>query len=158
MSWDVTLIDDRGHVELEQNYTHNVNGMIAAALRASGVSLDVQPDTKAAALRQRRIDDGAKCGRVGPDHQPGSGLDGLVWTECSMTCCPLSWYEVLDGCSGPMGAELLDAAIRELEAHPALYRAMDPPNGWGSYDRLLPVLRGMRDAVPEWPTVWEASG
>lgn len=32
MSWDVDLIDDRGHYEAEWNYTHNINGMIAAAL------------------------------------------------------------------------------------------------------------------------------
>jgi hypothetical protein len=32
MSWDVELIDDRGHIEAEWNYTHNTNRMIAAAL------------------------------------------------------------------------------------------------------------------------------
>lgn len=31
MSWDATLIDDRGHVDGDWNYTHNCNGMIAAA-------------------------------------------------------------------------------------------------------------------------------
>ena len=31
MSWDVSLIDDRGHYEGDWNCTHNVNGMIAAA-------------------------------------------------------------------------------------------------------------------------------
>ena len=32
MSWDARLIDDRGHVEGDWNYTHNTNAMIAAAL------------------------------------------------------------------------------------------------------------------------------
>ena len=35
MSWDAELIDDRGHVEGSFNYTHNTNGMIAAAYEAA---------------------------------------------------------------------------------------------------------------------------
>ncbi len=34
MSWDVDLIDDRGHTEGDWNYTHNTNDMIAAAYEA----------------------------------------------------------------------------------------------------------------------------
>lgn len=37
MSWDADLYDDRGHLEHEANYTHNTNGMIAAALEAIGM-------------------------------------------------------------------------------------------------------------------------
>lgn len=36
MSWDAYLEDDRGHIELDQNYTHNTNNMIAAALVVTG--------------------------------------------------------------------------------------------------------------------------
>lgn len=36
MGWDATLRDDRGHVEGDWGYTHNVNRMIAAALEAAG--------------------------------------------------------------------------------------------------------------------------
>jgi hypothetical protein len=32
MSWDATLIDDRGHIEIDVNYTHNCNGMANAVL------------------------------------------------------------------------------------------------------------------------------
>lgn len=32
MSWDATLVDDRGHVEGDWNYTHNCNGMANAAI------------------------------------------------------------------------------------------------------------------------------
>lgn len=35
---------------------------------------------------------------------------------------------------------VLQAAITELEANPEKYRAMDSPNGWGVYDRLVPAL------------------
>lgn len=35
MSWVAYLWDDRGHLELESGYTHNCNGMIAAAYEAA---------------------------------------------------------------------------------------------------------------------------
>ena len=31
MSWDAFLIDDRGHVEGDWNYTHNINKMVHEA-------------------------------------------------------------------------------------------------------------------------------
>lgn len=34
----------------------------------------------------------------------------------------------------------LRAAIELLKADPDRFRAMDPPNGWGSYDSLVPAL------------------
>jgi hypothetical protein len=34
VSWDAKLVDDRGHVEGDWNYTHNTNGMANAALDA----------------------------------------------------------------------------------------------------------------------------
>jgi hypothetical protein len=69
-----------------------------------------------------------------------------------------SWWQQLDGLSGPEGAALLNRIITGLEADPDRFRAMNPPNGWGDYDTFLKVLREMRDAVPEWPTQWSASG
>jgi len=36
MSWDAVLYDDRGHIEGDWNFTHNLNGAIAAALKAAG--------------------------------------------------------------------------------------------------------------------------
>lgn len=33
-----------------------------------------------------------------------------------------------------------------MEADPAAYRAMNPPNGWGDSDGALDVLRQFRDA------------
>lgn len=62
-----------------------------------------------------------------------------------------------EGLPGPVGALRLDVIIKELEANPAKYEAMNPPNGWGSYETVLPVLREMRDGVPESPTTWHAS-
>lgn len=45
-----------------------------------------------------------------------------------------------------------------LEADPEQYRAMNPENGWGSYDSLLGVLREMRDrSTTEVPMTWRCS-
>jgi hypothetical protein len=104
------------------NYTHNTNGMIAAAYEA--VSGEQTPE----------------CG--GP-------LGKVIGA---------AWWDKLDGASGQDGRTYLEQIIKGLEAEPERFRSMDPDNGWGSYDTLLPVLREMRDAVPPEPTVWRVSG
>lgn len=124
MSWDATLVDDRGHVEGDWNYTHNCNGMIAAAL----------------------TDLGCVNGHAVPDNHP-------IWKAIGAP-----WWHRIDGAPGPVGAEFLHALVGQLESDPMKYEAMNPENGWGSYDTLLTVLREMRDAVPEWPTKWSISG
>ncbi len=69
-----------------------------------------------------------------------------------------SWWKLLDGMSGPLGAAMLDRIIKRLEADPQRFRAMNPANGWGDYDSFLKTLTEMRNAVPEWPTKWEVYG
>lgn len=64
------------------------------------------------------------------------------------------WCWGLDGRQGPAGAAYLHGILRQLEADPARYEAMNPANGWGDYATLVAVLTEMRDSVPEWPTVW----
>lgn len=39
----------------------------------------------------------------------------------------------------------LEGAIAEMEANPAKYEAMDSPNGWGTYEHLMPRLRVLAD-------------
>ena len=68
------------------------------------------------------------------------------------------WLDRLDGKPGPEGAAFLNDLISRLEADPARFEDMNPPNGWGSYAGLLLLLREMRDRVPECPTTWWASG
>lgn len=70
----------------------------------------------------------------------------------------VSWWKQLDGKDGADGAALLDKIIKGLEADPEKFEAMNPPNGWGSYDSFLEILRDMRDSVPEWHTRWEVHG
>jgi hypothetical protein len=122
MSWDATLVDDRGHTEVDVNYTHNTNGMIAEALRTAGRG-------------ETPMCDGPLGQAIGP-----------------------AWWRTLDGMTGLDGRDFLAAIVAELEREPAKYEAMNPENGWGSYETLLPVLRKMRDAVPDWPTTWKVWG
>ena len=39
---------------------------------------------------------------------------------------------------------LLDKAIAEMETNPEPYRALNPDNGWGSYETCLEFLRNLR--------------
>jgi hypothetical protein len=88
-------------------------------------------------------------------------IDGTVVEECDGPLGPAigpAWWRRLDGMAGPDGAAFLDRVLRGLEADPEKFRAMNPDNGWGDYDSLVKTLAEMRNAVPEWPTQWSASG
>lgn len=57
-----------------------------------------------------------------------------------------AWWDRLNGLTGREGAALLALITDALEADPERYRAMNPENGWGSYDSLLSILREMQAA------------
>lgn len=46
---------------------------------------------------------------------------------------------------------VLATAIGELELHPETYTPMNPANGWGSYEALLPILRNLLAAFKQAP-------
>lgn len=46
---------------------------------------------------------------------------------------------------------VLRAAIAAMVTTPAIYRALDPENGWGSYDTLLPALVELADTMAAHP-------
>ena len=134
MSWSAYLIDNRGHEEGQWNYTHNTNRMANAVVDA-----DV-------------LKEGARRWWLKRDRQ-----DVIDRYEASGENYG-SWWDVLDGMSGPVGARFLDGIIRALEADPDRFRAMNPENGWGDFDSFVKVLTEMRNAVPEWPTEWSVNG
>lgn len=135
MGWNAYLVDDRGHIEGNWDYTHNTAGMANTALDASGF---VRPDDTRECWSLPRVD-----GHL--THYPNG--HGRV-----------SWWQCLDGMPGPDGAALLHRIVGGMESDPERYRAMNPDNGWGDYESFLETLSGMRDAVPEWPTEWSAHG
>lgn len=133
MGWNVHLTDDRGHEEGSWSFTHNCNGMANATLtadelREGGIRWWTSRDRPDIVAR---LEAGEMRG---------------------------SWWYCLDAMPGPAGAAFLDRIIRGLEADPERFRALNPGNGWGDFDSFVKVLTGMRDAVPEWPTTWAASG
>jgi hypothetical protein len=87
-----------------------------------------------------------------------AGLDLGTYTGPTGETRRNSWWAHLNGMPGPVGAAYLNLIIRGLEADPERFRAMNPSNGWGNYDDLVKILTDLRNAVPEWPTRWEASG
>lgn len=70
-----------------------------------------------------------------------------------------SWWEELNRKSGSEGANLLRVAISGMMLDAPRLRALNPENGWGTYDTLLPVLLDMWMASSEYPDgVWDVSG
>lgn len=45
----------------------------------------------------------------------------------------------------------LKRAVADMIANPAVYEAMNPPNGWGDYAGALEYLRDLRDACVAHP-------
>jgi hypothetical protein len=46
---------------------------------------------------------------------------------------------------------LLDAGIKKLESEPEKYKAMNPENGWGSYDGLLRCAKAILESAIDNP-------
>lgn len=60
----------------------------------------------------------------------------------------------LPGLSGMLCRDalpILNEGVAYLQDHPAEMRAMEPDNGWGSYEGALQYLRKIRDACTEHP-------
>jgi hypothetical protein len=57
----------------------------------------------------------------------------------------------LAGVKGEQVAVAVNAAIEEMERNPDTYKAMNPPNGWGSYETCLDFLRDLRAAAARFP-------
>lgn len=57
----------------------------------------------------------------------------------------------MEGLTGAEAAEVLRAGIARMEAEPAVYRALDPPNGWGSFDgdEYGGTLQALKDWLAE---------
>jgi hypothetical protein len=68
------------------------------------------------------------------------------------------WWDGFHKLSGKEGAAFLNSVIAELVRKPNLYSSMNPENGWGSYDTLLPALKELCQEIPEYPTTWYVWG
>lgn len=76
----------------------------------------------------------------------GAGLEMPEWTQ--------EWIEKAD--SKTIASRLGDT-IATLEADPGKFKAMNPSNGWGSYDGLLETLKDIHRVALEYPSAtWSA--
>src|SRR5215472_3718427 len=57
-----------------------------------------------------------------------------------MWCAAGIDFAAISGSTAGMVAPDLERAIEALKADPERFRKMDAPNGWGTYDQLLPAL------------------
>jgi len=79
----------------------------------------------------------------------------LDW-NCTSNCGPM-WRAAganlaeFDGKLAGDCLPILEKAIGEMRANPAKYIAMNPENGWGSYDRLVPALHELADGFSRHP-------
>ncbi len=90
----------------------------------------------------------------GPETVTVGGL-GLEW-DYTENCAPM-WraagadLAAFDGRPVWECLPLLRLAIGNMRSNPATYRAMDPPNAWGSYDGVLPMLERLLEAFEAAP-------
>lgn len=85
-----------------------------------------------------------------PCEHCGRADDGGSWNYTSNTnpmlrAAGLDIHD-LDGRTGADCAEQIGAALALMDEDPAYFRAMNPSNGWGDYDRLRVVLEKIRAA------------
>lgn len=48
-------------------------------------------------------------------------------------------------------ARILDKAIERMRTEPAKFKSLDAPNGWGTYDTLVPALEKLRNTMRRHP-------
>ena len=62
------------------------------------------------------------------------------------------WPYELGGMTSAEFCAKLNDTLHTLRANRAKYEAMNPENGWGSYDSLLPVLTEILDKFSRFPS------
>lgn len=70
-----------------------------------------------------------------------------MWREAGV-------YEALYRSEGHLASEYLDTlrkGIVDMKANPTKYEAMNPKNGWGSYETALPWLKHWLEACEQNP-------
>jgi hypothetical protein len=80
----------------------------------------------------------------------------LFWRNYTSNCGPM-WRAAgadlseMNGWKAARVAEVLTEALEVMHANEGDYRAMEPSNGWGSYDGVIDFLTDIRDAAARLP-------
>lgn len=65
------------------------------------------------------------------------------------------WFDLFRDKTAKETTFYLEAILAEFSKEPAKYEAMNPENGWGSFETLKPVLTEMLEAAKKHPSaVW----
>lgn len=86
----------------------------------------------------------------------GNGIGAFAWNYTS-NCAPM-WRRAganlaaFDGMVARDVAPILAEAIACMKANPQDYTPMNPRNGWGSYDTLIPALQTLHGAMVKYPS------
>lgn len=62
------------------------------------------------------------------------------------------WPYKVDGWDAQDLGIALTKVLEEFARDPDRFRAMNPENGWGRYDTLVPVLQQIRDLCAQYPS------
>lgn len=60
--------------------------------------------------------------------------------QCAFANAGMSEWKGIHGMSALAARPFLAKAIGHMIQHPEIYEPMNPENGWGSYERLVPFL------------------
>lgn len=90
------------------------------------------------------------CGDVVYHSNMTSNVSGM-WDDAGIELRLYCYDREHAGDEARVVAPLLTEAIHKMEADPERYRAMEPSNGWGSYEGTLSFLRKLRDACLMYP-------
>ena len=80
----------------------------------------------------------------------------VFWENYTSNCAPM-WRAAgadlseMNGWKGAQVAEVVNEALEVMQANPEDFQAMNPANGWGSYDGVVLLLLNIRQAAGRFP-------
>jgi hypothetical protein len=87
----------------------------------------------------------------------GADKEAQVYESNHTSNCSGMWEDAgvdlrtMKGTSAKDQLPILKQAVETLRANPEKYRAMNPPNGWGSYESALRFIENLANACEENP-------
>ena len=78
-----------------------------------------------------------------------AGSEG--WFDKAFGGAPGTGLRLLEGKTGAEALPLLEIAIKSMEAFPEEYKALNPSNGWGTYEGALETIQELLSWAVEAP-------
>lgn len=76
---------------------------------------------------------------------------GVTWNIMPMYRLAGLEFRTLDGETGRDALVRIEAALEKMKREPEKYRALNPSNGWGSYEGAVEVLERFAEVCREMP-------